>query len=137
MKYIIYMFALFFLSCDPYDDRLKLVNLSDEDIFVYQTIGEDEYHNNFDTLRKFYSDSLETNFSANNFVNVKDTTHLYIMGKWDGLLKRDNLRIYLFKKHNFISWIRGDVSLDTIYVRKEFSLNDLYELNWLIVYKSD
>ena len=128
-------------SCDPADNRLKLVNNSNTDIYFFYSC--DTLLNNLDMFKSgYYYDSKgdSTYISSNHFIEKKTFRNIPNRGfnAWKHYLNNcKDQKIYFFI---FNDSIVSKYSYDEIRDKRLFekcliyTLNDLKQNNWTITY---
>lgn len=123
MKLIYLLFVFSFVGCDSLDEKLKIVNRSEEKLF---------YLVKTDTI-------LKEDLKLSTFRNF-DTTKVGIIGgegAWEYRINKKSkdscIYIFLFNTNK----IGSNTISNNIYKRKGFKVKDLESLNWIVTYPDD
>ena len=137
LRILIISSVLFFISCDPMDDRLTIVNKTKDDIF-YSLSTIDSVSIN--PLR--IVNSADTVFFDSQIVLADSIYKHGLIGpnEWEYFINRDcqdsTLRIFIFEKKLILNTPWDSIVAKQQYSKKyELTVKELEKLNWQVVYK--
>ncbi|UII31976.1 hypothetical protein LVD17_27185 [Fulvivirga ulvae] len=132
------LFLLICFGCDPVDDKLAIVNQSDEELFFVTSPHSD--------LSKLYQEGLDQHGVEVKYTNYVEEvepnatyrpTHFGSGNAWERYINQvcegGKLRIYTFdldtlKKYNWKEVIENDLYLKKV----ELSVDELEKMNWKV-----
>lgn len=129
------------LGCDPTDDRLRVVNKSDEKIYLLESHRRE--------LSSQYQDDIKQNgrgFGFTNYIeeiDANDTTVLHMGGNsnhaWERYINNvcedGKLRLYTFSLDTLQKYSWRTVLEKEYYNKKvELSVKDLDKRNWVVIF---
>lgn len=137
LRILIISSVLFFISCDPMDDRLTIVNKTKDDIF-YSLSTIDSVSIN--PLR--IVNSADTVFFDSQIVLADSIYKHGLIGpnEWEYFINRDcqdsTLRIFIFEKKLILNTPWDSIVAKQQYSKKyELTVKELEKLNWQVVYE--
>lgn len=141
-KNTIIIIMIMLISCDPVDDRLQIVNKSQNTIF-YLYSKSDRMFPPLTHIKKYHienGDSIE--YDIHNKVAPNSTKFIRILGKkvWENyintLCEDSTLRIFLFSKDTLEKYDWNYIEYNKMYLKKYYiTVKYLEKQNWQIVYE--
>lgn len=134
-KYFNIFFISILICCDPIDDKMKLVNNSNERIFIVKS------HDTIFTRKPIVlNEDGDTMFTHMSSLNELDSSSFPKLIKWETLIREKSVdgkyRFFIFKE----SFLK-DKNLDTILKKQlyssklEYTLDEFKSMNWRVVYE--
>ena len=135
-RYLLLLLIILMLGCDPIDDRLFVINKSNDTIFYSLSTNDSVTINPIRILESkdtIYNEScivLPDSFSKHGLIGTNE---------WEYFINQDckdsNLRVFIFEKKMLVG-----IPWDTIVEKQEYSkkykfnVEELKKLNWRIEY---
>jgi hypothetical protein len=143
--FLLYLIIICLSSCDVFDTRLKIVNVTDSPVY-FTVCADSAYRNLSNELMEL--DSLFPGPNVNIYrelsicmENATDTVTIFQSGNWDSVIQKSmNKSVWVFMISNSLSQqaTRNEYKTRRIYTtRKAYSLEYLKKHNWLIVITED
>ena len=123
------LIALFY-SCDPVDDKLKIVNSHKDSILISSVLTKDHYFSNlFNWEEQYKAGDFESRF-----LMIGDTISMYTMGDWDNQFSglNDSLFIFATKQQDLIDYFEGAREQANVYELFVITYKELLENEWII-----
>ncbi len=125
------------ISCDPIDDRLKIINNTNEEIFF--SISKGELFNK----NPLFISNKDTIWESSNIIYPMSNYNHALIGpnEWEYFINRDcedsTLRIFFFRKELIIDYEWDSIVKFQIYSdKKSFKVKELEINNWEVTYDS-
>jgi len=128
---------LFITGCDPYDMKLKIVNQTDETIFIDISKAKSfkSYPVVIDEIKK------DTIWNYMTWIKSKDSLEVPAIGNsWEGVINKQSedstLTIFIFDRELLKSVPPDSLVSKQLYTKKfAYKVKDLEKLNWRVEYK--
>ncbi|MFN7913258.1 MAG: hypothetical protein ACK5QC_15650 [Bacteroidota bacterium] len=131
------------ISCDPGDQRLKIINKSKSDIYLYYTCTKD-----LNELKIFRNGYYKNSKGDSEFVKSSDFVSKGSIHKikklgykaWEKYVKsckNNELQFYIFTDSLVSKYTDDEIKKKLLYSKHYvLNLNELEKLNWTIVYSN-
>ncbi len=135
-QYLLILVFIFLLGCDPTDDRLTIVNESNDDVFYSLSINDTVTNNPVRIL-----DSKDTIWRESNIILTNTFIRHSLIGpnEWEYFINRNcedsTLRVFIFKKEFILNTSWDSIVAKQTYSKKyKLTVKDLDKLNWRVTY---
>lgn len=138
-KNLIILFLFAFIGCDPYDNRLKIINNSSETIFV--ELSEDESFSYSKSPIVIDSLTKDTLWHYMQFVSPMDSLRIPQLGKksWEKNInkyyKDSILTVFIFDSKLLREKPFEVIASEKLYSKKfRYKVKDLEKINWRLIF---